>query len=1150
MEFHISRQARDRYQFDQSLFSFSGNVIFANFHAVRVFVQKMNQKRDLLNFPERALRAGEVNALGLVDEILHYVLNLYRQQRNPQVMQQALDFLTEQLGKEALQRTLRTFTLDFPPVAVYRKEMTVDEYLSGSTDGIPNQTVALEELLMLWVANENPATSPYLELFDDNRLETSSNYRKVIQELHSFFDTQPPFGPDHQNLVDMLRAPAIAVPNSLAGQLEFIRERWSELLGRFLYRLLSSLDLIREEQKLSFMGPGPVPIPVYGMGLGEAEPERFSQDKEWMPRLVLMAKNTYVWLDQLSKKYSRSIVRLDQVPDEELDLLAQWGFSGLWLIGLWERSTASARIKQFMGNNDAVASAYSLKDYGIAWDLGGDEAYQNLRDRAWKRGIRLASDMVPNHMGIDSPWMMDHSDWFIGLDYSPFPSYSFNGPDLSNDGRVGIFLEDHYYDRTDAAVVFKRRDRESGQERYIYHGNDGTSMPWNDTAQLNYLNPQVREAIIQTILQVARKFPIIRFDAAMTLAKKHFQRLWFPEPGTGGAIPSRAEYGMTKEQFDAIMPIEFWREVVDRAAVEAPDTLLLAEAFWLMEGYFVRTLGMHRVYNSAFMNLLRNEENDKYRTVMKNTLEFDPEILKRFVNFMNNPDERTAVDQFGKGDKYFGVCTLMATMPGLPMFGHGQVQGFSEKYGMEFRKPLWDEQIDPYLVERHEREIFPLLHRRGDFAGVENFLLYDFFTPEGGVDENVFAYSNGLGSERNLVVYHNKYAGTRGWIRSSVGYMDKAAHEVRQHALGEGLNLHPGENTFLIYRDHASGLQYLSPSAEVIEKGLYLDLGAYKYHVFLDFHEVEDDAWHSYRQLNDFLGGRGVPNIQDAMRELLLQPVQQPFREIANPGYFRYLLDHRLSDALTKLPPELLAEAQQKFSHLLDGVIFLTGETHQVEEVRNAILHDLEAVLSLSLMNSRYPLPGSRTYPAAVQWMLDGLGMEDNHWLALFGFVFTHRLGLLTGTSDFENQTLSWFDEWQFGKLLDEAVQNTSATPDAAWKIGNEIRLLIGQQRWFNQLGTKPLDQVLTGWLAEEEVQRFLRINRYKDILWFNHEAFQDFLWCMMLAAVLEGMTDSTLSASDVVERVLSVYDIILKLQQAEKGSGYQLEKLLQAIEE
>ena len=143
------------------------------------------------------------------------------------------------------------------------------------------------------------------------------------------------------------------------------------------------------------------------------------------------------------------------------------------------------------------------------------------------------------------------------------------------------------------------------------------------------------------------------------------------------------------------MPEEFWREVVDRVAQEAPDTLLLAEAFWLMEGYFVRTLGMHRVYNSAFMNMLRDEENAKYRLVMKNTLEFDPEILKRYVNFMNNPDERTAVDQFGKGDKYFGVCTLMATMPGLPMFGHGQIEGFSEKYGMEFRRAYWDEQPDP-----------------------------------------------------------------------------------------------------------------------------------------------------------------------------------------------------------------------------------------------------------------------------------------------------------------------------------------------------------------------------------------------------------------------------------------------------------------------
>jgi hypothetical protein len=61
------------------------------------------------------------------------------------------------------------------------------------------------------------------------------------------------------------------------------------------------------------------------------------------------------------------------------------------------------------------------------------------------------------------------------------------------------------------------------------------------------------------------------------------------------------------------------------------------------------------------------------------------------------------------------------------MFGHGQVEGFSEKYGMEFRRAHWDEIPDPYLIERHEREIFPLLHRRSEFANVDNFLLYDFY---------------------------------------------------------------------------------------------------------------------------------------------------------------------------------------------------------------------------------------------------------------------------------------------------------------------------------------------------------------------------------------------------------------------------------------
>jgi hypothetical protein len=466
-------------------------------------------------------------------------------------------------------------------------------------------------------------------------------------------------------------------------------------------------------------------------------------------------------------------------------------------------------------------------------------------------------------MGIDSRWVIEHPDWFLSLPYAPYLSYTFHSENLSDDPRVGIYLEDHYYDKTDAAVVFQRRDHSTGDVRYIYHGNDGTSFPWNDTAQLNYLKAEVREAVIQTILHVARNFPVIRFDAAMTLAKKHIQRLWFPEPGSGGTIPSRAEHGMTRAEFDEAMPNEFWREVVDRVAAEVPDTLLLAEAFWLLEGYFVRTLGMHRVYNSAFMHMLRDEDNAKYRMAIKNTLVFDPQILKRYVNFMNNPDEKTAVEQFGAGDKYFGAATVLSTLPGLPMFGHGQIEGFREKYGMEFRKPKWDETPDEGLIRGHEWKIFPLLHRRYLFADVEQFFLYDLFTSNGAVDENVYAYSNVFNDERGLVICHNRFADTAGWIKISAAYLDKATGDLRQKSLAEALGL-PFEG-YVIVKDYVTHLEYIRSCEDLWQKGMYLELHAYQHHVFMDWRFVDDEKWQT---IHDALSGAGVESVQSKWDEM------------------------------------------------------------------------------------------------------------------------------------------------------------------------------------------------------------------------------------------------------------------------------------------
>ena len=868
----ITRSARDHYQFDGSIFLPDGQIILGDLASARRVAAQMSALRP------QPVPASDLYAMSLIDEALRVVVHHFA---SPALMQEAVSHVDEHVGAESVDSTQKRFLSEFPPETVYRGKEKVDEYLVKITNG---RVKTVEELIYVFAHNANPAVNPLLELVDDKPLEPTA-YKALIATLNTFFakamkeNVQQSAG--GESLFEILRAPSEASPYSLEGQLQFILDKWGYLLGEtFVTRIVRGMDFLREEvirQNLAH-GDFKADVPVASYSGGEYhEYERYSPDKDWMPRLVLLAKNSYVWLEQLSRKYQRWIRTLDQIPDEELDILRDRGFTGLWLIGLWERSRASQRIKQRMGDAEAVASAYSLYSYDIAEDLGGWAALENLRYRAWQRGIRLSADMVPNHMGIDSRWVIEHPDWFLSLPYSPYPSYTFNSENLSDDARLEIILEDHYYNHSDAAVVFKRADRQTGDTRYIYHGNDGTSFPWNDTAQLDYLKAEVREAVIQTILHVARNFPVIRFDAAMTLAKKHIQRLWFPEPGSGGAIPSRAEHGLTRAEFDAAIPNEFWREVVDRVAAEVPDTLLLAEAFWLLEGYFVRTLGMHRVYNSAFMHMLRDEDNAKYRMAIKNTLEFDPQILKRYVNFMNNPDEKTAIEQFGNGDKYFGVATVLSTLPGLPMFGHGQVEGFREKYGMEFRKPKWDEQPDQGLIAGHDWKIFPLLHRRSLFADVEQFFLYDLFTAEGFVDENVFAYSNVFNDERGLVLYHNRFADTRGWIKTSAAYLDKSTGDLKQKTLAEALSL-PFEG-YVIFKDYVTHLEYIRSNEELWQQGLYVELHAYQHHVFMDWRFVDDEQW---RDIYVALNGRGVESIEakwDEMFGVKAQPEPGPIEE-------------------------------------------------------------------------------------------------------------------------------------------------------------------------------------------------------------------------------------------------------------------------------
>ncbi len=838
-----------------------GDAVFATFREAQECATEINSIRQ--RHGRQAVTASYLFAVGVMSETMHAMVAAHRRGATSAFSGQ-LVAARRRFGREFTE-TIDRFATAFPPTGAEPTVEGWEEFLAGATGGMANLALAFEELLLLWMLNQNRACAAVSEWASDEALKRESRYEEIVAMTRSSDGAPGKAG----GVFELLMAPLLHSSDSIVQQLAYMRQHWAtRLVSTPVWkRLLLAIDICTEEDVwLAKQGqpistgaqvPGPIVVPPKV----ELSPT-FSDDREWMPNVVMLAKSTLVWLTQLGRHYGRKIERLDQIPDEELDRLQEHGFSALWLIGVWERSRASREIKQLNGAEHAAASAYSIYDYEIAESLGGKSAYENLKNRAKKRGIRLATDMVPNHTAIDSKWMADHPDRFLQTAISPYPNYSFTGPDLSQHDDYKLFIEDGYWDCTDAAVVFKRVDTKSESVRYVYHGNDGTGLPWNDTAQLDYSHADVREAVIQSILLVASMSSVIRFDAAMTLASSQIQRLWFPVPGGGGGIPSRAHFALSEREFAKRVPREFWREVVERVAKEYPDTLLLAEAFWMMEGYFVRELGMHRVYNSAFMNMLKAGNNAEYRNLMKVMLAAEPEILKRFVNFMNNPDEESAAVQFGRDDKYFGVCLMMATMPGVPMFGHGQIEGYSEKYGMEFTAPLRDERPDEEFQRRHEREIIPLLKKRSLFSDVKRFNLYDFVQDDGSVDEDVFVYSNSLGNERALVVFCNSYKETNGVVREAAPHAGGAKLSV-----AEALSI-PANDTIVRFKDALTDLYYLRSARDVAANGWRFQLRAFEHRCFLDFHLEVDSPQKPWRALERALGGRGVLSLDDAMASI------------------------------------------------------------------------------------------------------------------------------------------------------------------------------------------------------------------------------------------------------------------------------------------
>ena len=240
--------------------------------------------------------------------------------------------------------------------------------------------------------------------------------------------------------------------------------------------------------------------------------------------------NTRVWLTELSRELGRPAT-LDDIPDSELDRIAGMGFDWVWFLSVWQTGPAGQRVsrtnpqwrKEFqetlpdLCEEDIPGSGFAITGYTVSERLGGDAALARLRQRLRKRGLRLMLDFVPNHTGLDHPWVEEH------------PEYYIRGTELD-------------LARAPMNYTWVRRQR---GDLLLAHGRDPYFAGWPDTLQLNYGNPATQEAMIGELLRIAGQCDGVRCDMAMLVLPEVFERTWgipaqtfWPE-----AIAARARKG-------------------------------------------------------------------------------------------------------------------------------------------------------------------------------------------------------------------------------------------------------------------------------------------------------------------------------------------------------------------------------------------------------------------------------------------------------------------------------------------------------------------------------------------------------------------------------------------------------------------------------
>ena len=380
---------------------------------------------------------------------------------------------------------------------------------------------------------------------------------------------------------------------------------------------------------------------------------------------VLYQINTRVWLTELSRALGKPAT-LDDIPDAELDRIAEMGFDWVWFLSVWQTGPAAQAIsranpewcKEFqetlpdLREEDIAGSGFAIQNYTVHRDLGADAALARLRQRLQKRGLKLMLDFVPNHMAPDHPWIDEHPDYFVHGSEN----------DLARSPRN-----------------YCRMQTKNGP-LVLAFGRDPYFEGWPDTLQLNYGNPNLQQAMVGELERIAGQCDGVRCDMAMLLLPDVFESTW----GIGAEL--------------------FWPKATESVRRKHPNFQFMTEVYWDREWTLLQQ-GFDYAYDKRLYDRLREGHARPVREHFHAGLDYQNKLAR----FLENHDEPRAAATFAT-EVHEAAAVITFLSPGLRFFHQGQFQGRRKRISPHLVRGPEETTTDQSLQQFYDRLLAALRH--------------------------------------------------------------------------------------------------------------------------------------------------------------------------------------------------------------------------------------------------------------------------------------------------------------------------------------------------------------------------------------------------------------------------------------------------------